>query len=167
MKKSYFLLFFSTIIFFTSCLDHRVYDHYEHTSLAGWEKNDSLFFNVPKLAKTDNYIMNIGLRINSTYPFQSLTLIIKQTVYPKRNKNKKSNFAASQLEKTYIDTLNCRLTNKSGRIEGRGIGSFQYHFPVTRIQLNRGDSIHICISHNMKQEILPGISDIGIEYVKE
>ncbi|MCI1742050.1 MAG: gliding motility lipoprotein GldH [Prevotella sp.] len=167
MKKSYILLFLCTIIFFTSCLEHRVYDHYEHTPLSGWEKNDSLFFNIPSLAETDNYNINLGLRINSTYPFQAITLIIKQTVYPGGNRNKKTGFSAGRLEKTYIDTLNCRLTNKNGRIEGRGIGSFQYHFPVTRIQLNKGDSIHICISHNMKQEILPGISDIGIEYVKE
>ncbi|GAA6530201.1 gliding motility lipoprotein GldH [Segatella asaccharophila] len=164
MKKSYILLFFSVIILFSSCLEHKVYDHYEHTPLAGWEKNDSLLFNVPKLMDTDYYDMNVGLRINSTYPFQSLTLIIKQTVYPEKGKDK---VHEDKPKRTYVDTLNCSLMDTNGRIKGRGIGSFQYHFHVANIQLEKGDSIHVCICHDMKKEILPGISDIGIEYVRK
>ena len=30
------------------------------------------------------------------------------------------------------------------------------------MKLNKGDSIHLCISHNMKREIMPGIADVGI-----
>ena len=29
--------------------------------------------------------------------------------------------------------------------------------------MNQGDSIHITVRHDMKREILPGVSDIGVK----
>ncbi|MBP7359673.1 MAG: gliding motility lipoprotein GldH, partial [Prevotella sp.] len=42
-----------------------------------------------------------------------------------------------------------------------GISYYQYNFNISHIELHKGDSIHVCIRHNMKREILPGISDVG------
>ena len=33
-------------------------------------------------------------------------------------------------------------------------------------QMHQGDSIHVAIRHDMKREILPGVSDIGIKISK-
>ena len=37
---------------------------------------------------------------------------------------------------------------------------------VNIYQMHQGDSIHVAIRHDMKREILPGVSDIGIKISK-
>lgn len=52
-----------------SCNRKTVYYHYEHTPIEGWEKNDTLTFNVSPMAVAGDYREHIGLRINGSYPF--------------------------------------------------------------------------------------------------
>ena len=120
-----------------ACTGNKVYDHYNHTPIAGWEKIDTLKFEVPPLAKQGLYATSMGLRI------------VEQTVLP--------------ANKTVIDTINCPLMGKDGQVRGKGVSYYQYHFPVSLMQLNENDSLHITVRHDMKREILPGVSDIGIE----
>lgn len=71
---------------------------------------------------------------------------------------------AAYLSKDTIvnDTVNCKLTDRHGNASGTGVNFHQYRFPITELQLQDGDSIHIRVRHDMKREILPGISDVGI-----
>ena len=71
---------------------------------------------------------------------------------------------AKRIEKT--DTLLCQLINQHGENKGQGISYYQYNFPINIYKINRGDSIHIAIRHDMKREILPGVSDIGVKITK-
>ncbi len=135
-----------------SCTGNKVYDHYDHTPIAGWEKIDTLKFDVPPLKKSGLYATSMGLRINNSFPFISMTLIVEQTVLP--------------ANRTVIDTINCPLTDKNGRVRGKGIGLYQYRFPVSVMTLHENDSLHITVRHNMKREILPGVSDVGIELAR-
>lgn len=132
-----------------ACTGNKVYDHYDHTPIAGWEKIDTLKFDVPRLSKSGLYATSMGLRINNAFPFISMTLIVEQTVLP--------------ANRTVIDTINCPLMDKNGRVRGKGIAFYQYHFPVSLMTLQQNDSLHITVRHDMKREILPGISDVGIE----
>lgn len=166
MRRQGFLLpLLGAVCFLGSCLGNRTYDHYEHTPLAGWEKNDSLFFEIPRVAAAGTYRTNLGLRINGSYPFMGLTLIVEQTVYPRKSKVNEP--VDRLIRKSYTDTLTCNLIDTNGRVRGKGVSSYQYHFHITNLQLNAGDSVHVCVRHDMKQEILPGISDIGIEYIRK
>lgn len=135
-----------------ACTGNKVYDHYDHTPIAGWEKIDTLKFDVPPLRKSGLYATSMGLRINNSFPFISMTLIVEQTVLP--------------ANRTVIDTINCPLTDKNGRVRGKGIGLYQYRFPVSVMTLHENDSLHITVRHNMKREILPGVSDVGIELAR-
>ena len=85
---------------------------------------------------------------SSLVPFLSLTLQVEQTIYP--------------LAQTHRHNVECSLINENGHPTGTGISFYRYEFPVGKIELNEGDSIQIHIVHNMKREIMPGISDIGI-----
>lgn len=134
---------------FAACTGNKVYDHYDHTPIAGWEKIDTLKFDVPPLAKSGVYATSMGLRINNAFPFISMTLIVEQTVLP--------------ANRTVIDTISCPLMDKNGRVKGKGICFYQYRFPVSIMALHENDSLHITVRHNMKREILPGVSDVGIE----
>lgn len=133
---------------FASCNRKAVYSHYEHTPIFGWEKNDHLFFQTSPFAVEGRYREVVGLRINSSYPFRGLTLIVEQHVEP------------SGLRRT--DTLWCKLIDANGVVQGKGISYFQYNFHLCDIPLHKGDSLHVELRHNMKREMLPGISDVGI-----
>ena len=145
-----FLLYFVTItLLLCACNNNKVYDYYHHTLVSGWDKVDVLSYDVAPLAKDGNYAMRLGLRINDSYPFQRITLIVDQTVYPSGKKQ--------------ADTLNCELFDRKGIVRGQGVSYFQYHFRVAEQFLQKGDSLHITVRHDMKREIMPGIADVGIE----
>ena len=148
MRKNIFTIFIITAMaVISSCTGNKMYDKYQHTPVSGWEKNDTLKFEVPKMNSDGVFTANLGLRINSSFPFMGLTLIVDQTVYP------------SHLTKS--DTINCQLIDKNGNSKGLGISYYQYNFKINQVSLNKGDSLVVRVRHNMKREILPGISDIG------
>ena len=157
MKKTvYFIVLTAIVHILSACSGSTVYDEYAHTPIAGWEKNDTLSFEIPPMAATGYYRQSLGLRTTGAYPFTALTLIVNQTIYP-ANKGKR-------IEKT--DTLLCQLINQHGENKGQGISYYQYNFPINIYQMHQGDSIHVAIRHDMKREILPGVSDIGIKISK-
>lgn len=139
----------------SSCKDSLVYDQFAHTPIAGWEKNDTLTFDIPPLASNGYYQEQLGLRITGAYPFMGLTLIVEQTIYPDEHKK------SEKIEK--VDTIQCNLIDKNGVTKGQGISYFQYNFPINVYRMNENDSIHVTVRHDMKREILPGISDIGLK----
>src|SRR3712207_6790400 len=136
MKRLCFTLFI-LVALLSSCTQGLVYDQYHHTPLAGWEKNDTLFFNVGRMQEAGLYTTDLGLRINGSYPFTGLTLIICQTVWPSRQ--------------TKCDTVNCELISSQGTIKGQGLSYYQYNYHVTSLSLQRGDSLHISVRHDMKR----------------
>lgn len=136
-----------------SCTTNTVFDSYAHTPLMGWEKNDTLTFNIPQLYADGEYEEQVGLRMTNTFPFTSISLIVEQHVYPRN--------------KIVTDTIKCPITDQRGNFLGNGVSAYQYMFPLKTITLSKGDSIHVSIRHNMKREILPGVSDVGIKIDKK
>ena len=132
-----------------SCTTNTVFDSYAHTPLAGWEKNDTLTFDVKPLAFSGEYSEQVGLRMTNAFPFTSISLIVEQHIYPK--------------DKVLTDTIKCPITDQRGNFLGDGVSSYQYLFPLKEVTLSRGDSLHVSIRHNMKREILPGVSDVGLK----
>lgn len=132
-----------------SCTTNTVYDSYAHTPLAGWEKNDTLTFEIKPLVAGGEYSEHIGLRMTNAFPFTSISLIVEQHIYPR--------------DKVLTDTIKCAITDQRGNFLGDGVSSYQYMFPLKEITLSRGDSVHVSIRHNMKREILPGVSDVGLK----
>ena len=126
----------------TGCDPKKVYSHYEHVPQEGWDKPDTLF-----------YQEEIGIRTDISFPFQSIALVIAQDIYPKGK---------------HLQTVkNCVLYDKTGKERGNGISRFQNVIPLTDIQLEKGDSLRICITHNMRREMMTGISDIGFILTKK
>ena len=103
MKRTIFsyLLIAAATLVIASCTGDKVYDKYRNTPLAGWEKNDTLTFSVPRMTKAAQYSSNLMLRINDSFPFMALTLIVEQKVIPGNA--------------VTIDTLRCNLIGKRDR----------------------------------------------------
>ena len=147
-SKCIALLAAMLLLVLSACNRKLVYDRYLSTPISGWEKNDTLSYDIRPVSGTDTYDMWLGLRTSEAYPFTAITLIVEQHIYPK--------------DTIVNDTVNCKLTYRHGNASGTGVNFHQYRFPVTELQLQDGDSIHIRVRHDMKREILPGISDVGI-----
>ena len=155
-------LLLTATLLLVACVGNKVYDHYEHTPLAGWEKNDTLIFSIPKSAITGgNYIIDLGLRINASYPFMGLTLVVEQSVF------RQTANASHILFRQQTDTLSCKLIDERGNAQGAGVSHYQFRFNVSEMPLQPTDSLHIRVRHDMKREILPGVADIGIQLYRE
>lgn len=133
----------------TACDLGTVYYHYGHTPIHGWEKNDTLTFDIGPVERPGKYNTNIGLRINNSYPFINLALIVEQTIYPQKQ--------------VITDTIICNLKKDKWNERRRGTSYSQYTQAIGEVTLSPGDSIHVTIRHCMKRDILPGISDIGLK----
>ena len=152
-KKIYCLsILVAVAMAFVSCNRSPIFSQYHHTQLTGWEKNDTLTFNVPRLSSDMKLKAVIGLRITDAYPFKTICLIVDKVVSP-------DNIIDS-------DTINCSLFDNDGMSKGRGVSCYQFNYHISNIQLMKDDSVAIHIRHNMKREILPGISDVGITLEK-
>ena len=155
-KSKYTLLYYiglCGLLLCMACKSKTIYSHYEHVPISGWEKNDTLSFAIDPIKQDGYYQQTIGIRTNGSYPFMGLTLIIDQTIHPSME--------------FHSDTLNFELVDEDGNIKGRGISHYQYIFPLKTLSLQESDSLSINIRHDMKREILPGISDIGITLTKQ
>ena len=130
------------------CNRKTIYHQYEHTPLAGWEKNDTLVYQLPPAEERAVVQRDVELRVSVDYPFRSVCLIIEQTVFPSR--------------RSRCDTLKCELVSAECKVMGSGVSLYQYLFHLPDISLNKGDSLRIGIRHDMKREILPGIADVGL-----
>lgn len=144
-----------------ACNGNTVYHQYEHTPVEGWERTDTLHYTVENIKATADYQEEIGLRINGSYPFTSLFLVVEQHIRPGIQN------LASLNETLRKDTINCKLVDQEGNIKGRGINYYQYNFMLTMLHLNVGDTLDIRIHHNMRREILPGISEVGIRLERQ
>lgn len=142
------IVIISLITMMTSC-EKVTYYHFNHTAVSGWEKNDTLIYDIPPLSEPGTYREYISLRIGEAYPFKSVFLIIEQKIFPGK--------------RMICDTISYNLVNEKGERNGYGISHYQYNYLLREKDFRRGDSLHITIRHDMKREILPGISDIGFK----
>lgn len=140
----------------TACLGGKVYDEYQELPLAGWEKVDRVSFNIPSMTTTGIYDVEMGLRTTGDYPFMNLSLIVEPQVI-------RSNGNQTMLSPV---VMRCKLVDIHGHTHGQGINYYQHDFHVTTLQLHTGDSLILTIHHDMKREVLPGLSDMGIRLTR-
>ena len=138
---------FVTLLF--SCQNATVYNSYRHTQIEGWKKAEQICFHVPSMQDDGVYNQYVGIRLTDLYPFQTLSLIVRQTIYPKK--------------KELCDTLLLEVIDEQGQLIGNGLNISQIQIPLKTLSLKEGDSLSVNIQHNMRRDILKGISDIGLK----
>ena len=145
---------FSTIAFMavaltlTSCNRQMIYSHYENIDDEGWNRNDTICFEIPN-NRDGSYTEILGLRTRGDYPFSNLTLIICQH--------------SNTQESINADTVNIETMSETGIPKGSGTNYRQIDIPLpTTVNLKAGDTLRVSIRHYMEREILPGITDVGV-----
>ena len=120
--------------------------------MEGWESKDTLTFSIDSLTMEDTYVLSLGIRTAVNYPFQSLWVVVKQSWNtPLRQR---------------IDTVACVTHDTHGNALGKGVARSQQLMAVDTLQLPIGARGTISIRHIMRRDLLPGISDVGIELRK-
>ena len=147
-NKAVFMILAMVALMTTACHRGVIYSHYEHVDNDGWERNDTMHFYIPRIAETGKYRQQLMLRVNNSLPFLSLSVVVEQEIFPRRQKLRKR--------------IECPLVEENGHVMGKGISCYQYTFDVQNVELFKGDSLHVCVMHHMKRETMPGITDVGI-----
>jgi len=148
----YFLLLGMLLTLF-SCHQQKIYSHYEHMPTDGWDRTDTVHFYIPAVKASGIYKGEVGVRDWIEFPYTALSLEIMMEVHPQQARK--------------IFTVKCPLFENTGKQLGKGIGYFQDTFPFGDIELNEGDSVHVCVTHMMRREQIPGVADIGITLLRK
>lgn len=148
LKNSICMLLTTWVL--TACDENTVYHSYQSTPPDGWKKSDTLFFNVPLKDSLANLRLSVGVRNSSNYPYQNLNILIHY------------NLEDSTVWKT--DTLKFILTDREGKWTGTGWGSlYQSALPLKDCFVKHPGNYTFKIVHEMKNEQLTGISDVGLK----
>jgi len=133
----------------TSCGKKYLYDDVHTLPADGWNKNqkERFIFNVPDTTCT--FLFYLDLRNEIDYRYSNL-YVFMETQFPNGNITR--------------DTLECILAEPSGKWTGRGYGRLKENMillnPTIKFPLK--GSYTIDIEQAMRDEILEGITDVGI-----
>ncbi|MBQ7509469.1 MAG: gliding motility lipoprotein GldH [Prevotella sp.] len=169
-KRNRWICFLAVALAMASCNRQTVYSHYEPIATEGWERNDSICFVMADISEEGVYSQTVGLRADNAYPYKNLTLIVCTEVWRREEgerrktegeRRRKEGERGKEDGEWRLDTLNFQITDDDGNILGSGMNHYQYEMTLPSITLHRGDSLRMSVSHLMRRECLPGITDLG------
>lgn len=171
-----------------ACQPNTTYYMYQPVSSKGWNRTDTLIFNLPDSLTFGTYKLGIGIRHTGKYPYRDLWLELSQLTPDEKAEGK---------WKEKKDTLHLYLANKQGNWMGSGTtsGHFQllldcgeftlpedsittgtmqanegisskkkkkYTFVGQRKAIGKQSKFQVKVTHIMTDSILHHISDVGI-----
>ena len=147
IKNSLYTIAF--LLFFTNCDNKTVYHSFLHIPDTGWRKKDTLSFNI-EIKDSMTYVhLSAEVRNLSNYPYKNAFLSITH------------NLQDSTIWKT--DTLELTLADNEGKWLGKGWGNlYQTSLPIGTVMVIHPGKYAIRISHEMKDDSLLGINDVGV-----
>ena len=131
--------------------DKVVYDTYISVNPKGWFADSIADFTVEIEDTTTQYAVYLKMRHNSTYPYRNIWFF--RSISSKRGVE-------------YTDTINYVLADEMGKWLGSGIGENKHVVMPLRteaLRFNKPGKYQFSIQHGMRDEILSGITEIGLE----
>ena len=148
LKSSILLLLASWLT--TACVEHTVYHTYQSIPNEGWDKHDTLTFVIPITDSLPTTLqVTAEVRSGNKYPYQNLFIVVSH------------NLQDSTTFET--DTLALSLADNEGNWKGSAWGSLrQSSLPLGKVSIKGSGNYLFKVSHGMKDEVLPGIRDVGV-----
>ena len=145
---------FSLLIgmFLSSCTGNTLYHHYQSLPAEGWERRDTVCFELPRQEKDIRGTLFIGLCTTAQVGFRDIVLAVEQC-------DEMSNVCRR-------DTVRYQLTNAEGDALGKGVNIHQYETQQLPIHLPKDQRSTIRIHHLMRHETIYGITELGIKIDK-
>ncbi len=152
MKNRYYLIILIPLISL-SCIHNDVYLKYKSITTRGWNKDSLYCFDVPIKDTTAFYNVYINIRNRGEYPYQNLWFFLSKTT-PDSIQTK--------------DSIECYLADNHGKWLGTGIGSVLQMAVLYKqhVRFNKAGIYHYSINHGMRDSVLVGINDIGMQVEK-
>lgn len=153
MRLFRFILFIVGLFCLVSCDNNGIYHQYLSIDNNAWQKDSAAVFTVPIIDTANLYNVIIDIRNRNEYSYQNLYLFV---------------YSTTPDGKTDGDTLNCILADNQGRWYGKGIGSTST-LPIMympSVKFSQKGVYTFKIMQGMREEILEGISDIGLRVEK-
>jgi gliding motility-associated lipoprotein GldH len=146
-SKAFLLLVISVVVM--GCSDNAYYEEIRPVENEMWDMRDIKEFNVNVNNSDADYRLIFTVRNTTDYAYSNLYLFFT-TTYPD--------------QKTTRDTIECILADRSGQWFGKGVGKFRESRFLIKDHLSLPDTgnYSFTLEQAMRDEILAGISDIGI-----
>lgn len=129
----------------------------------GWDSRDTLAFDLQTdSVDIENIKCKVVVRSTMAFPYKKLNLIATIQSFSKETSLVKS---LSSQEKTSY-RLTYTLYGKDGRHTGIGFPFYENRvvLPIFKTEPNR--SYRLLISHPMRRNLLPGVSEVGLDLYK-
>ena len=147
-------LFFLLIgLFLYSCTGNTLYHSYQSLPAEGWDRSDTIRFDVPETRRGINGSLFIGLRTVAHIGFRDIVLAVEQ--YDD----------AGMVCR--CDTIRYPLTDEEGNALTKGVNTRQYETQQLPLRIRKGQSGSIRIHHLMRREMISGITEVGIRIEEE
>lgn len=154
MKK---ILFIITTCILCSCSNNIIYSHFQSFPINGWDKDTAINFNFSIEDTIQPCDILLYVRHTQAYPYQNMWLFIDKQMI--------NNSDTILLGK---DTIEFYLADERGRWLGNGYGNIK-EMPVLYEQKTlfpNSGQYSITISQGMRENVLKGVSDIGLKIEK-
>lgn len=151
-----FSIFFSVVLFFIliACTPKSILHEYKQLPSEGWYKDSTANFEVTITDTSAHYKLFLNIRNKSDYPYQNFWTFIT-TMSPDST--------------VTTDSIECYLANTQGKWLGSGISSL-YEMQVlleNDFRFKTQGKYYFTIRQGMRDDLLKGISDIGLEIQKK
>ena len=113
-----------------------------------WDIKDSLHFEIDSVASSGKCETTLEFRTNANYPYRNISIVMTQAL---RKENRR-----------ITKTIAYDIVDESGKNNGEGITYLTHRIPFCTMEIQEGDTVDIFIRHNMQDNILPGIADVGV-----
>ena len=144
-NSSLFILHTSFLI---ACTGNTLYHHYQPLPAEGWERSDTVCFDVPKAEEDIDGSLFIGLRTAAHIGIQNIVLAVEQ--------------CDKEAKILHRDTIHYSLTDDEGNATAQGVNYHQYENRQLPFRLQKGKSATVRIHHLMRREDISGITEVGI-----
>lgn len=154
MKQFFFyLMIFLLVTSLTSCDRKKVFESYYELNPNGWNKDSVVVFNVQLTDTTKNHNLYVNIRNKGTYPYSNLYLFLS---------------VGAPDGSLLTDTVEFTLAEPSGKWKGSGIGGLHDNQILYKssVYFPRKGKYKFMIKQGMRDNVLPGIRDIGIRIEK-
>lgn len=137
----------------TACTDSDVvYHNFETTPKEGWGKTDTLTMQTEEIQEAGRYGIEMCVRITEAYPYQTLTLMVEETILPRNTKA--------------IYPITLQIATQEGKRNKEGLAYSEFINKLNIPYVRKGEKIRFNIYHKMRRMALPGVTDVGMKVVK-
>lgn len=153
IRLNKYLLFGIMAVTFAACANDSIYTEYRSLPDAGWSKDSVARFQVDIAQTNIPYNVLVNIRHDSHYPYQNFWMFISIT---------------NPDGATTKDTIECYLADNRGKWLGSGLSSV-YNMPVLvkpNIVFPQAGRYTFTVRHGMRDDVLSGMTDIGVEIDK-